>query len=188
VIVYRPVRQLHEGVQEVRHTPMSTRTITKQRPEKSARSLDEYRKKRDFAKTPEPAPGTGARHRRPIFVVQEHHASHLHYDFRLEADGVLKSWAVPKEPSLDPSRKRLAVHVEDHPLSYAGFHGTIPEGQYGAGEVRIWDRGTYENLLPGKSVTEDIAAGKLEFALHGKKLEGRFALVRMHGKGRGGST
>jgi bifunctional non-homologous end joining protein LigD len=148
-------------------------------------ALEEYRKKRDFSKTPEPGPGKGERHRRPIFVVQEHHATRLHYDFRLEADGVLKSWAVPKEPSLDPSQKRLAVHVEDHPLSYAGFHGTIPEGHYGAGEVHIWDRGTYESALPGKSVAEGIAEGKVEFTLHGKKLNGRFVLERMRGKGRG---
>jgi bifunctional non-homologous end joining protein LigD len=148
-------------------------------------ALEEYRKKRDFTKTPEPGPGKVERHRQPIFVVQEHHATRLHYDFRLEADGVLKSWAVPKEPSLDPSQKRLAVHVEDHPLSYAGFYGRIPHGQYGAGEVHIWDNGTYLNLLPGKTVAEGIADGKVAFVLHGKKLNGRFVLVRMHGKGRG---
>jgi bifunctional non-homologous end joining protein LigD len=154
-------------------------------------ALNRYRDKRDFAKTPEPPPipkRESTRHQ-PIFVVQEHHASRLHYDFRLEADGVLKSWAVPKGPSTDPAQKRLAVQVEDHPLAYATFTGTIPEGQYGAGTVTIWDQGTYHNLLADKplpqTVTEGIDAGHLEFALHGKKLRGQFALIRMHGKGRG---
>jgi len=148
-------------------------------------ALQQYRAKRDFRKTPEPEARPGKNHRQPIFVVQEHHASRLHYDFRLEADGVLKSWAVPKEPSLDSSQKRLAVHVEDHPLAYATFHGRIPEGQYGAGKVKIWDHGTYENLMAHKAVPqtvcEAIDSGHLEFELHGKKLKGRFALIRMHG-------
>jgi bifunctional non-homologous end joining protein LigD len=152
-------------------------------------ALEEYKAKRNFRETPEPGAKTGKRHKLPIFVVQEHHARQLHYDFRLEADGVLKSWAVPKEPALDPAVKRLAVHVEDHPLSYATFKGRIPEGQYGAGKVDIWDRGTYENLLADKpvpqSVTEGIEAGRLEFYLRGRKLKGRFALVRMHGQSRG---
>jgi bifunctional non-homologous end joining protein LigD len=154
-------------------------------------TLKTYRDKRDFAKTPEPAPALKKRRARqqPIFVVQEHHASRLHYDFRLEADGVLKSWAVPKGPSMAPAQKRLAVHVEDHPLAYATFEGTIPPGQYGAGTVTIWDQGTYDNLLADKpvpqTVTEGIAAGQLEFELHGQKLQGRFALIRMRGKGRG---
>src|SRR5438552_9082805 len=150
--------------------------------------LEEYRAKRDFQKTPEPGAKAVKPHRRPIFVVQEHHASRLHYDFRLEADGVLKSWAVPKQPSMDPAQKRLAVHVEDHPLAYADFQGTIPEGHYGAGVVTIWDKGTYDNLLAQKpvpqTVTEGIEAGRLEFTLHGKKLRGRFALIRMQGKAR----
>src|SRR5947209_11476819 len=151
--------------------------------------LEQYRAKRDFQKTPEPEARPAQSYRQPIFVVQEHHATRLHYDFRLEADGVLKSWAVPKQPSMDPAQKRLAVHVEDHPLAYADFKGTIPEGHYGAGEVAIWDRGTYDNLLADKPVpqtlSEGIEAGRLEFTLHGKKLRGRFALIRMRTKGRG---
>ncbi|HMC90208.1 MAG TPA: non-homologous end-joining DNA ligase [Gemmataceae bacterium] len=147
--------------------------------------LEQYRAKRDFHKTPEPQARPGKTHRQPIFVIQEHHASRLHYDFRLEADGVLKSWAVPKEPAMDPSQKRLAVHVEDHPLGYATFHGRIPEGQYGAGTVKIWDHGTYENLMAEKpvpqTVSQAIDSGHLEFDLHGKKLKGRFALIRMQG-------
>ncbi|MBN9517085.1 non-homologous end-joining DNA ligase [bacterium] len=142
--------------------------------------LEAYRAKRDFTQTREPAvAGRTVAHARPIFVVQEHHASHLHYDFRLEQDGVLKSWAVPKGPSLDPAVKRLAVEVEDHPLAYAGFEGTIPKGQYGGGEVFIWDRGTYE---PGAG---SIAGGRLDFTLHGDKLKGGFTLLRMKPRARG---
>src|SRR5205807_2166918 len=143
-------------------------------------ALEDYRAKRNFRETPEPGPEPAAPHQQPIFVIQEHHATRLHYDFRLEADGVLKSWAVTNEPSLDPSVKRLAVRVEDHPLAYANFRGTIPEGHYGAGVVHIWDHGTFENLndVP---LTQGIEAGKLSFALHGEKLSGRFSLVRMRG-------
>jgi bifunctional non-homologous end joining protein LigD len=153
-------------------------------------SLEKYQAKRDFSKTREPRGSKrGRKLRGPLFVVQEHHAFRLHYDFRLEVDGVLKSWAVPKEPSMDPAQKRLAVHVEDHPLGYAEFEGAIPKGEYGAGTVSVWDRGTYENLLEAKAVPQSMAEalehGHLEFVLHGNKLKGRFALIRMGGKGRG---
>jgi bifunctional non-homologous end joining protein LigD len=147
-------------------------------------ALDEYDAKRDFRATPEPAPARAKPHTEPVFVIQEHHATRLHYDFRLEADGVLKSWAVTNEPSLDPAVKRLAVRVEDHPLAYASFRGTIPEGHYGAGEVFVWDRGTYENLDPSRTVAAGLDAGKLSFALHGERLNGRFSLVRMRGGGK----
>lgn len=148
-------------------------------------SLAEYDAKRNFERTPEPGPVKPARrHRRPIFVVQEHHATRLHYDFRLESEGVLKSWAVPKEPSMNPADKRLAVHVEDHPLSYATFKGTIPKGSYGAGKVYIWDHGTYEPVGGEEAFARSLEAGKVEFDLDGKKLKGRFALVRMQGRGK----
>jgi bifunctional non-homologous end joining protein LigD len=146
-------------------------------------SLADYQAKRNFRETPEPAPGRGKPHRQPIFVIQEHDATRLHYDFRLEDAGVLKSWAVTKEPSLDPAVKRLAVRVEDHPLSYASFQGTIPEGHYGAGEVKIWDRGTFENGDPSRSIADGLDAGRLSFVLHGERLNGRFSLVRMRGVG-----
>lgn len=154
-------------------------------------ALTQYKHKRDFARTPEPRPRVSKSRRKPLFVVQEHHASRLHYDFRLEADGVLKSWAVPKKPTLKPSIKRLAVHVEDHPVEYAKFSGEIPKGEYGAGKVEIWDKGTYENLLADKprpeTVTEAIKHGHVEVRLKGKKLKGSFALVRMDGSGRSSS-
>ena len=151
-----------------------------------------YRHTRAGVQSPAPQPHPGAAQPvqpRPLFVVQEHHARRLHYDFRLEVDGVLKSWAVPKGPSTDPAHKRLAVQVEDHPLAYATFAGTIPAGQYGAGTVAIWDQGTYANVLADQpipqTVAEGIAAGHLEVALYGTKLQGQFALIRMHGTGRG---
>src|SRR5436305_1814183 len=123
----------------------------------------------------------------PIFVIHDHHASHHHYDLRLEAEGVLKSWAVPKEPSMDPAVKRLAVEVEDHPLAYATFTGRIPEGQYGAGTVAIFDHGTYtplKNRRPtDEPISEAIARGRVEFDLRGGKLSGPFALIRIRGQG-----
>jgi bifunctional non-homologous end joining protein LigD len=141
-------------------------------------SLAAYKKKRDFKATPEPQGGK-RRGKAPLgFVIQKHAASRLHYDFRLELDGALKSWAIPKGPSLDPSVKRMAVHVEDHPLDYAAFEGVIPAGQYGAGTVIVWDTGTWEPL---GNAEQDYAAGKIKFALHGKKLNGHWMLVRMHG-------
>jgi bifunctional non-homologous end joining protein LigD len=160
------------------------------RPGDNAMPLEEYNKKRDFTKTREPSGSEKAKaHKQPIFVVQEHHASVLHYDFRLEADGVLKSWSVPKGPSMDPSVKRLAVQVEDHPLGYATFEGTIPQGQYGGGTVKIWDHGTYESLMGEKaepqSAGEAIEAGRIEFVMHGERLKGRFALIRMKPRGKG---
>ncbi|MBX3019894.1 MAG: DNA ligase D [Bdellovibrionaceae bacterium] len=137
-------------------------------------SLQEYRRKRNFRRTTEPTRSRASKGG-PIFVVQEHHASHLHYDFRLEAFGTLKSWAVPKGPSTAPGDKRLAVEVEDHPISYASFHGRIPEGEYGAGVVKIWDKGVW---VPPPHLKEMLAKGHLEFELKGKKLKGRWMLVR----------
>ncbi len=141
-------------------------------------ALQRYRDKRDFTATPEPQGGRASRDAL-AFVVQKHAASHLHYDFRLELDGTLKSWAVPKGPSLDPHDKRMAVHVEDHPLDYADFEGTIPKGHYGAGTVLVWDRGTWE---PVGDAAAGYRAGKLKFRLRGHKLEGGWTLVRMHGR------
>jgi len=142
-------------------------------------ALDPYEAKRDFTVTPEPAPAPAGAEEGSLFVIQEHHTRRHHYDLRLEVDGVLKSWAVPKEPTLDPAVKRLAVEVEDHPLQYASFEGEIPAGQYGAGQVRIWDLGTWEPV--DKRPKEALAKGKLKFDLHGTRMHGRFLLTRMHG-------
>src|SRR3954449_2899474 len=143
-------------------------------------SLTTYNKKRDFKKTSEPSGDENLQQEdeQLSFVIQRHKASHLHYDFRLEMDGVLKSWAVPKGPSLHPQDKRLAMMVEDHPYDYKDFAGTIPEGNYGAGIVEIWDKGTYTSLTNTGNVSEDqkllmesLAAGNLKFILHGEKLK-----------------
>lgn len=146
-------------------------------------SLRTYREKRDFRRTKEPEGGVRGVSDKPIFVIQKHDASNLHYDFRLEVDGVLKSWAVPKGPSTDPSEKRLALPTEDHPLEYADFEGVIPEGEYGAGPVMVWDTGTYRNLRAekeedGLSMPEAYDEGKIEVWLNGEKIKGGHALVR----------
>ena len=135
-------------------------------------SLEEYRAKRDFKKTPEPEGEirvTGP----PIFVIQEHHATHLHWDLRLEINGVLKSWALPKPPPLEYGVKRLAVQTEDHPLSYADFTGVIPEGEYGAGMVNLWDK--------GKLIIKKISADSIHFELEGGKIKGEYVLLRFKG-------
>src|SRR3954452_285934 len=144
-----------------------------------------YYRKRDFGRTPEPR-GDATSHRDAHgFVVQKHHASRLHYDFRLELDGTLKSWAVPKGPSVNPEDKRLAMMVEDHPLEYRNFEGIIPKGNYGAGTVMVWDEGTYharattDREESQKLLREGLRKGRLTFVLNGKKLKGEFALIRL---------
>jgi DNA ligase D-like protein (predicted 3'-phosphoesterase) len=144
--------------------------------------LQKYRDKRDFRRTPEPQGGGGSSSEKPVFVLQKHDASRLHYDLRLEMDGVLKSWAVPKGPSTDPSQKRLAVPTEDHPLEYAGFEGVIPQDEYGGGVMIVWDKGTYRNLQADKddsrSMAESYEDGHIEIWLEGEKLSGGYALIR----------
>jgi DNA ligase D-like protein (predicted 3'-phosphoesterase) len=148
-------------------------------------TLQQYKSKRDFKKSPEPKPTKKSSAKKNIFVIQKHHARSLHYDFRLESEGVLKSWAVPKGPSLNPRDKRLAVQVEDHPLGYAMFEGIIPEG-YGAGTVIVWDKGTYKNTTEkhGERIPfeEALEAGHVEIELKGKKLKGLYALTRFRGE------
>ena len=152
------------------------------------RKLEEYRNKRDFTRTREPSGDKPVAARSALrFVIQKHAASHLHYDFRLELDGVMKSWAVPKGPSLDPSVKRLAIHVEDHPIEYNEFEGTIPEGEYGGGTVMVWDRGTYTSAGgsadPEAALREGYRRGDLKVVLRGKRLKGSWVLVRTRGWG-----
>src|SRR6476469_3847046 len=154
--------------------------------------LEDYRRKRDFAKTPEPPPGDvdggtqpplGSKRR---FVIQRHRATRLHYDFRLEIDGVLVSWAVPKGPSLDADVRRMAVHVEDHPVEYFDFEGTIPAKQYGAGDVIVWDWGTWEPEHETPDPAAAVEDGELKFVLHGEKVKGRYTIVRTSGRRRKG--
>jgi bifunctional non-homologous end joining protein LigD len=144
--------------------------------------LKKYRTMRDFGATPEPSGGKPKKAKLPIFVIQKHHASHLHYDFRLEMEGVLKSWSVPKGPSYDPAIKRLAMMTEDHPYDYAGFEGVIPAGNYGAGNVIIWDNGTWEFIEPGDDPVKALQSGKLTFRMYGKKMFGEWALVKIKGR------
>lgn len=151
-------------------------------------SLNKYNQKRNFNSTVEPEGAIKKSTTELVFVMQKHAASHLHYDFRLEMDGVLKSWAIPKGPSMNPAEKRLAIMVEDHPYDYKDFEGIIPEGNYGAGTVMIWDNGTY-TLADGeeaenveKKLKSDLAKGHLSFILNGKKLKGEFALVELKTK------
>ena len=147
--------------------------------------LKTYREKRDLKKTPEPSGRVakkGSKKKKALFVIQKHDASHLHYDFRLEIDGVLVSWAVPKGPSTDPRDKRLAIQTEDHPMAYAHFEGVIPEGNYGAGTVMVWDTGTYENIKHKNdelvSMATCLADGQIEIVLQGKKLQGAYTLIK----------
>jgi bifunctional non-homologous end joining protein LigD len=151
--------------------------------------LTEYRRKRNFSRTREPEGGKPIRSTRLAYVVQKHAASRLHYDLRLELDGVMKSWAVPKGPSLDPAVKRLAIHVEDHPIEYNRFEGTIPKGEYGGGTVMIWDYGTYtspeEGDDPQAALREGYRRGDFKVILSGKRLRGSWVLVRTKGRGGG---
>ena len=138
--------------------------------------LEAYRKKRNFRQTPEPSGKKRPSHGKAIFLVQKHDASRLHYDFRLAIEGVLVSWALPKGPTMDPAVRRLAARTEDHPIEYADFEGTIPQGEYGGGTVMLWDRGTYEtedDLTPAQQLTR----GEIKFTLQGKKLRGAFVLI-----------
>jgi bifunctional non-homologous end joining protein LigD len=145
--------------------------------------LAEYRRKRDFTRTAEPSGGSASSRQKLAFVIQKHAARNLHYDIRLELDGVMKSWAVPKGPSLDPAVKRLAMEVEDHPIEYNKFEGTIPEGEYGGGTVMLWDRGTYSysgsDPDPLEGLRRGYAKGDLKLVLNGKRLKGSWVLVRM---------
>src|ERR1700709_2227481 len=155
--------------------------------------LQKYAEKRDFNKTKEPTSGRSKDKDKLMFVIQKHDASRLHYDFRLEMEGVLKSWAIPKGPSTDPKVKHLAMMVEDHPFDYRNFEGIIPKGEYGGGTVIVWDEGTYEPIeeIKGKKaqkkhLLKQLAAGSLKIKLHGEKLKGEFALVKTHGMGENG--
>ena len=144
-------------------------------------ALDEYRRRRDFVRTPEPVavqgPGSG-----DLYVVQKHEASSMHYDLRLECDGVLLSWAVPKGPSLNPAHKRLAVRTEDHPIEYADFEGVIPQGEYGGGTVIVWDRGTFQ-CAKDVPLSAMLEKGRIEVCIRGEKLKGLWALVQLRGRG-----
>jgi bifunctional non-homologous end joining protein LigD len=169
-----------------RTRPGSARAESAKAPARSSTAesrLAEYRRKRDFTRTAEPEGGSARSKQKLAFVIQKHAASHLHYDLRLELDGVMKSWAVPKGPSLDPAVKRLAMEVEDHPIEYNKFEGIIPQGEYGGGTVMLWDRGTYtyggSDPDPIEGLRRGYAKGDLKFVLNGKRLKGSWVLVRM---------
>src|SRR5580700_7264687 len=149
-----------------------------------AKKLEEYQKKRQFDRTPEPVGAETATKTENTFVVQKHAARRLHYDFRLAIEGTLKSWAVPKGPSLNPDDKRLAVRTEDHPLDYANFEGNIPEGSYGAGTVMVWDRGIFQVEGKGDAVRQ-LERGEIKFALNGEKLRGSFVMVKLKNSQKG---
>jgi DNA ligase D-like protein (predicted 3'-phosphoesterase) len=141
--------------------------------------LKDYKEKRDFDATPEPEGKVDPSEGRPVFVIQKHDARNLHYDLRIESEGVMKSWAVPKGPSMDPKVRRLAVPTEDHPMSYNDFEGVIPEGNYGAGTVIVWDRGTFMNIKGEEvSLAQNLEEGHATIELDGEKLKGKFALIR----------
>lgn len=164
--------------------PRARKAAPRKTAKRAAPELTEYRRKRDFSKTPEPEGGKSSGRVKALrFVIQKHAATSLHFDFRLELDGVMKSWAVPKGPSLDPSVKRLAMQVEDHPMDYNTFEGIIPRGEYGGGTVMLWDRGwyTYGQLDPDPvaRLREGYAKGDLKFVLQGKRLQGSWVLVRI---------
>jgi bifunctional non-homologous end joining protein LigD len=153
------------------------------KPDRTNSPLAEYQKKRDFTRTAEPKGRSPVKRSTLAFVIQKHAARNLHFDLRLELDGVMKSWAVPKGPSLDPAVKRLAMQVEDHPVEYNSFEGAIPAGEYGGGTVMLWDQGTYtfweEDPDPVERLREGYAKGDFKFELHGKRLQGTWVLVRI---------
>ena len=185
-----PRKSTTKAVKRVTRRPKATTSKAKKPPAKKAPStsgappaLAEYRRKRDFTRTREPAGGRVRAGKQLAFVIQKHAASRLHFDLRLELDGVMKSWAVPKGPSLDPTVKRLAMQVEDHPIEYNKFEGTIPEGEYGGGTVMLWDRGTYtapgDDPDPEATLRRGYEKGDFKFELHGKRLQGSWVLVRI---------
>jgi bifunctional non-homologous end joining protein LigD len=177
-----PTKRASKSTTKKSATKKSTRKSTAKSTSPKVRSkLARYRRKRDFTKTAEPSGERSASSTKRLrFVIQKHAASHLHFDWRLELDGVMKSWAVPKGPSVVPGQRRLAMEVEDHPISYNTFEGTIPQGQYGGGTVMLWDRGWYEHTGAGgpAALREGYEKGKLDVTMHGERLKGAFTLVR----------
>jgi len=179
-------RSAHTTAKSAKRSVKTTAKRTTTRASKKT-PLGEYNAKRDFTRTAEPAGKVPKPRSKTLhFVIQKHAASHLHYDFRLELDGVMKSWAVPKGPSLDPSVRRLAMEVEDHPIAYNTFEGTIPQGEYGGGTVMLWDRGTYEaeDDAGPAALRSGYEKGELRFVMHGKRIRGGFVLARLRRPGR----